>query len=169
MRAATEGSVLGPKEGTTVDLGGLGVVFKVAGDQTRGTVSIVEHPMEPGRLVPPHVHQAEDEVSYVLEGRFGVRIGDIEAEAGPGSYVIKPRGVPHTFWNLGPERAKLIEVIVPGRFERFFQQLGELVAEMPEEFELRRAELGAGYKLAFVPEWVPELKQRFGLKLLGEQ
>jgi mannose-6-phosphate isomerase-like protein (cupin superfamily) len=169
MRTASQGSVVGPEEGSSVDLGGLGVVFKVAGEQTRDTVSIVEHPMEPGRLVPPHVHHAEDEVSYVVEGRFGVRIGETEAEAGPGSYIIKPRGVPHTFWNPGPEPARLIEVIVPARFERFFQQLGELVAELPEDFEPRRAELGAGYDLAFVPEWVSELKERYGLKLLGEQ
>jgi mannose-6-phosphate isomerase-like protein (cupin superfamily) len=168
VEATTEGSVASTEEGVTVNLGGLGVAFKVAGERTGDTVSIVEHPMEPGRLVPPHVHGAEDEVSYVLEGRFGVRIGETEAEAGPGSYIVKPRGVPHTFWNPGPEPARLIEVIVPGRFERFFRELGTLVAEMPEDFERRRADLGAGYDLAFVPEWVPQLKRKYGLKLLGE-
>ena len=168
MQAAAQGRVVGPEVGDSVDLGGLGVVFKIGADQTGGSVSIVEHPMEPGRLVPPHVHGAEDEVSYVLEGRFGVRIGDVEAVAGPGSYIVKPRGVPHTFWNPGPEAARLIEVIVPSRFERFFRQLGELVAAMPKDFEQRRAELAGGYDLAFVPEWIPVLKKKYGLKLLGE-
>jgi mannose-6-phosphate isomerase-like protein (cupin superfamily) len=168
MQTAAAGIVVSPEQGNLVDLGGLGVVFKVAGERVRGTVSLVEHPMEPGRLVPPHVHGAEDEVSYVLEGRFGVRIGDVEAVAGPGSYIIKPREVPHTFWNPGPEPARLIEVIVPASFEHFFRQLGALAAEMPEDFEQRRAELGTSYNLAFVPEWVPELKQKYGLKLLGE-
>ncbi|HEX9717571.1 MAG TPA: cupin domain-containing protein [Actinomycetota bacterium] len=168
MQATSGSRVVGPEVGDAIDLGGLGVVFKIAADQTGGSVSIVEHPMEPGRLVPPHVHGAEDEVSYVLEGRFGARIGDVEGVAGPGSYIIKPRGVPHTFWNPGPDSARMIEIIVPSGFERFFHQLGDLVAAMPEDFEQRRAELGRGYDLSFVPEWIPELKEKYGLKLLGE-
>jgi uncharacterized cupin superfamily protein len=64
--------------------------------------AVVEHPIEPGRLVLPHVHQHEDEYSYVLEGTIGARVGDREVVAGPGSYLIKPRGLMHTFWNAGP-------------------------------------------------------------------
>jgi mannose-6-phosphate isomerase-like protein (cupin superfamily) len=90
--------IVGPGEGSSVDLGGLGVVFKVWGEATGGALSIAEHPMEPRRLVPPRVHEAEDELSYVLEGTFGVRIGEFEAEAGPGSYY-KPKGVLQTFWS----------------------------------------------------------------------
>ena len=62
--------VVGPDEGKAVDLGGLGVIFKVWGEETGGAFSIVEHPMEPGRLVPPHTHLNEHELSYVLEGEF---------------------------------------------------------------------------------------------------
>ena len=53
--------------GTLVWLGGLGVNFKLDGDDTKGAFSIVEHPIEPGTLVPPHMHTHEDEFSYVLE------------------------------------------------------------------------------------------------------
>jgi quercetin dioxygenase-like cupin family protein len=168
MQASLARLIVGPETGSAVDLGGLGVVFKIAGDQTSGALSIVEHPMEPGRLVPPHVHGAEDEISYVLEGQFGVRIGDEEAVAGPGTYIVKPRGIPHTFWNPGPEPARLIELIVPAGFERFFQELGELAARQPADFDERRAQLGADYQLTFVPEWIPELKRKHGLKMLGE-
>ena len=39
----------------------------------------------------------------------------------------------------------------------------------PEELADRRAELARDYDHYFVhPEWVPELKERYGLKLLGE-
>lgn len=92
---AVEGSdllVVRPGEGKSVERGGLGVDFKIWGAATAGALSIVEHPMQPHRLVPPHVHESEDELSYVLEGTFGVRIGDVEAEAGPGTYVYKPKG-----------------------------------------------------------------------------
>jgi uncharacterized cupin superfamily protein len=47
--------------------------------------------VEPRALVWPHVHEQNDEFSYVLEGEIGVRIGEQEFTAGPGSYVLKPR------------------------------------------------------------------------------
>jgi hypothetical protein len=96
--------------------------------------------------VPPHIHHDEDEYSYILEGRIGARIGDELIEAGPGTYVFKPRIVPHTFWNPGPNPARLIEIIAPARFERFFAGLAGLFRSVaPEEFPARRAALGAKY------------------------
>ncbi|MFE9727391.1 cupin domain-containing protein [Streptomyces sp. NPDC005794] len=162
--------VINPGEGEKTDLGGLGVDFKVWGDATRGSLAIVEHPMEPGRLVPPHVHENEDELSYVLEGTFGVRVGDRVATAAQGTYVFKPRGVPHTFWNAGSELGRLLEVIWPAGFERFFESLGKAAqaADSQEGFEAQRAELAAGYNVGFVPDWADELKKQYGLKLLGE-
>ncbi|HTA41177.1 MAG TPA: cupin domain-containing protein [Bryobacteraceae bacterium] len=96
--------VVKPGEGRSVSLGGMGVVFKISGANTGGAFAIVEHPIDAGRLVLPHVHRHEDEYSYVLEGTIGARVGDREIVAGPGSYVIKPRGLMHTFWNAGPAR-----------------------------------------------------------------
>ncbi|MHB8377192.1 MAG: cupin domain-containing protein [Dehalococcoidia bacterium] len=166
--------VVAPREGAKVDLGGLGVDFKIWGEATRGGISVVEHPMEPGRLVPAHVHHDEDELSYILEGTFGVKVGEEIAEAGPGSYVFKPRGVAHTFWNPGPAPARLIEIIQPAGFERFFEALGNLASQLAagslelEAFEAKRAGLGQQYHLDFLPQWAPELKARFNLKLLGE-
>ena len=158
-------------EGESVSLRGVGVDFKVPAELTGGAFSIVEHPLDPGRLIPPHVHYTEDEYSYVLSGEIGVRIGDCDYVAGPGSYVFKPRNVPHTFWNAGPEPARLIEIISPAGFENFFAALGALVASCPpEEPPKRRAELAREYDHYFVhPEWVPELKEKYGLKLLGEE
>lgn len=162
--------VVQPGDGRLIDIGGLGVHFKVHGAATAGGISIVEHPMEPGRLVPPHVHRDEDELSYVLEGTFGVRVGDQVAEAGPGTYVWKPRNVPHTFWNAGPNPARLMEIIQPAGFEDFFDELGEAaqLASSPEEFDASRTRLAARYNQAFLPEWIEELKARYNLKLLGE-
>ena len=59
--------VVKPGEGRSVWLGGMGVVFKVSGADTGGAFAVVEHPIEPGRLVLPHVHRHEDEYSYILE------------------------------------------------------------------------------------------------------
>ena len=158
-------------EGESVSLGGVGVDFKIPAEMTGGAFSVVEHPLDPGHLIPPHIHHREDELSYVVSGEIGVRIGDTDYTAGPGSYVFKPRGIAHTFWNAGPEPAHLIEIVWPAGFEQFFAALGELVASTPpEELPERRAEIAAKYDHHFLhEEWVPELKEKYGLKMLGEE
>ena len=149
-------------EGRSVSLGGMGVVFKVSGANTGGAFAIVEHPIDAGRLVLPHVHQHEDEYSYVLEGTIGARVGDQETVAGSGSYVIKPRGLMHSFWNAGPGPARLLEVIAPAGFEKYFVELAE-----PGDPN-RRQELAAKYEVTYSDEWVPELTTKYNLKLLGQ-
>jgi mannose-6-phosphate isomerase-like protein (cupin superfamily) len=90
-----------------------------------GRLAMVEHPMAPGVLAAPvHTHTREDECSYVLAGRIEALIGDGEVQAGPGDIVWKPRDVPHTFWNPGPERALVVEVITPGGLEGYFEERG---------------------------------------------
>ena len=57
--------------------------------------------VKPGFMVPPHVHSDTDEWSYVLFGQIGARVGDDEFTAEPGSWILKPRGLMHTFWERG--------------------------------------------------------------------
>jgi mannose-6-phosphate isomerase-like protein (cupin superfamily) len=154
--------VVKPDEGRSVSLGGMGVVFKISGADTKGAFAVVEHPIESGRLVLPHVHLHEDEYSHVLQGTIGARVGDHEIVAGPGSYLIKPRGLMHTFWNPGPGPARLLEVIAPAGFEKYFIELAE--AGDPG----RRQELAAKYGVIYSSDWVPELTAKYNLKLLGE-
>src|SRR5256712_11701699 len=111
-------------EGKLVSMGGIGVKFKITGEETGHAFSIVEHPLEPRTLVPPHLHHDTDEYSYVVEGQFGARVGDEIFLADPGDYVLKPRGIPHTFWNPTDKRARLVEIISPAGFEKFFAEAG---------------------------------------------
>jgi mannose-6-phosphate isomerase-like protein (cupin superfamily) len=160
--------VVPPGQGDLVNLRGLGVQFKIDGAQTGGRFSIVEHPIEARRLIPPHVHRNEDEYSFVIEGTVGARIGDEIVEGGPGTYIVKPRNVPHTFWNPTDLPARLLEIISPAGFENYFRELGKMIDDgtfSPES----RAEVAARYDLPSAgADWIAELKARFGLKLLGE-
>jgi Cupin domain len=97
----------------------------------------------------------------VLEGTIGARVGDQEVIAGPGSYLIKPRGLMHTFWNGGPGPARVLEIIAPAGFEKYFVELAE--AGDPD----LRPELSAKYGVTYSDEWVPELTAKYNLKLLG--
>src|SRR5918995_7466584 len=113
--------VMQPGEGRAGGLApGIGVVFKVDGEDTGGALSIVEHPFAVGALVPPHVHTLEDEISIVLEGEIGFRSNNEEVVLAPGGYIVEPRGEVHAMWNAGLTPARMIEVITPGGFERFF-------------------------------------------------
>ena len=75
---------------------------------------------------PLHRHLREDEYSYVLEGRVGALLGEDVLEADPGDLVFKPRGEWHTFWNAGDDPCRILEIIAPAGFERFFAELVDL-------------------------------------------
>jgi mannose-6-phosphate isomerase-like protein (cupin superfamily) len=82
--------------------GPLGAFLLAGGDATAGTVSFVVHPLRPRALGSPvHTHRREDEWSYVLEGEVGVELAGEVVVARPGDLVLKPRDVPHAFWNAG--------------------------------------------------------------------
>ena len=97
LLGGTAASGFGRAKASLFPWGGVGVKFKITGGETGHAFSIVEHPVAPRTLVPPHVHHDTDEYSYVVEGQFGARIGDEIFLADPGDYVLKPRGIPPYF------------------------------------------------------------------------
>jgi len=50
-------------------------------------------------IAPLHVHHADDEAWYVLEGALRFRIGEETFEARPGGAVLAPKGTPHSYGN----------------------------------------------------------------------
>jgi mannose-6-phosphate isomerase-like protein (cupin superfamily) len=118
--------IVGPADGKAGSLGSIGVRFMVGGDESGGGFSLVEHPMPPRHLAAPmHRHSREDEYSFVLEGRLGAQLGDEIVFGEPGDLVFKPRRQWHTFWNAGDTPARILEIISPGGFELFFEELVE--------------------------------------------
>jgi quercetin dioxygenase-like cupin family protein len=156
--------VVKPGEGRAGALApGIGVVFKIDGEDSGGALSIVEHPFAVGALVPPHIHTFEDEYSIVLEGEIGFRSEDKEVVLGAGGYIIKPRGEVHAMWNAGSVPARMIEVISPAGFERFFRDFVEITdVRAPSREEV--GQIGARYGLPFAqPEWLPDVIARYDL------
>ena len=166
MNATTTGArIVGPDNGDEGFLGSIGARFLIDGVDTGERFSFVEHPMSPRALAAPlHLHTREDEYSFVLEGRMGALLGDDVVEAGPGDLVFKPRNQWHTFWNAGDEPCRILEIISPAGFERFFRELsaiGGAIAADPEVL----AQLNERYGFEMRPETVPELVERFGLRI----
>lgn len=76
--------------------------------------------------VPLHVHEREDEAFYVLEGEYEIRCGSKTFDAGPGSFVFLPRGVPHA-QKLRSKTARKLILIIPGGFEEWFVERSEAI------------------------------------------
>ena len=120
---------ISPQGGDRADFPNLGNRYLLRADDTGGQFALLEHTIAPRTLAAPtHVHQREDEFSYVLAGRVGVQVGDKVTEAGPGELVAKPRGVPHAFWNAGDEQARLLELISPGAFASYFVEMAPVLS-----------------------------------------
>jgi hypothetical protein len=69
-------------------------------------------------------------------------------------FIFKPRDQWHTFWNAGDEPCRILEIISPGGFEHFFDELGSML-EGPDFDPAQFEELGARYGVEFQPESVP--------------
>ena len=165
---ATKAKVVGPSDGKAGFLGSIGVRFMIDGHETAEGFSLVEHPMSPRALAAPlHRHHREDEYSYVIEGRMGALLGDEVLEAGPGDLVFKPRNQWHTFWNAGDEPCRILEIIAPAGFEKYFEELVDMGGVLNADPEVL-GELCARYELEMDPDSIPGLLERFGLRI-GER
>ena len=151
-------------DGDRADFPGLRTRYLLRGEQTGGGFALVEHEIPPRTLAAPtHMHQHEDEYSFVLDGRVGVLIGAEEMEAGPGELVLKPRRVPHAFWNAQDEPARLLELISPAGFERYFEEMApHLSGGGPPDLEQVGA-IQARYGLSMDRDSIATLSNRHGL------
>ena len=164
---ATKAKVVGPRDGKAGFLGSIGVRFMIDGDETDRGFSLVEHPMSPRALAAPlHRHNREDEYTYVLEGKVGALLGDEVLVAEPGDLVFKPRDEWHTFWNAGDTPARILEIIAPAGFERFFAELSDMGGAMQADPQAL-GELCQRYELEMDPDSIPGLLERFDL-VIGE-
>jgi quercetin dioxygenase-like cupin family protein len=160
----TAARVLGPADGKAGDLPSIGVRFMIDGEDAGNRFSLVEHPMPPRALAAPlHRHSREDEYSFVLEGRVGALLGEEVVYGEPGDLIFKPRDQWHTFWNAGDEPARILELISPAGFERFFAELIELPRDGEPDLAALAA-LGARYGLELDFASVPGLVETYGVR-----
>lgn len=86
----------------------LGVLIDVL-TEPGAPVTVAEGILPEGASPPAHVHADLDDSFYILDGRMVIRCGDDVRQAGSGSWVQFPAGVPHTFRVLGgPARVLMV-------------------------------------------------------------
>lgn len=115
-----------PGEGKGVGVLGSGSTFKVLPAETGGAYAILEQQIPAGHGPPLHVHSHESEIFYILEGRFELTIGDEKLEVTAGALMVGPRGIPHTFRNIGEKTGRLLLTVIPGHFANYFLEVDGL-------------------------------------------
>lgn len=128
---------------------GTTTIIKARGADTGGAFSMVEIECPPLAGPVLHRHHREDEAFVVLEGRFEFRAGDETMEATAGACLFLPRGIPHTFKNIGAASGRLLVTMSPPGFEEFFVGVDELSQAGPP-----------------APDEILALARRFDLDLL---
>ena len=126
--------VVGPGEGKRVSgrAGGYVLETKATDGHTRGAYAFQEMTVAPGfPWIPPHIHRNEDEALYGLEGEVAVRVGDETHMVRPGTYVLMPRDVVHTFSNPGAVPAKVVVISSPGAVVGYFEEAAALTDASP--------------------------------------
>ena len=139
-------------------------VYKVTAEDSQGRFVLLQGGLAPRMLIAPHIHSREDEMSIVIKGRIGARVGEQEYSLGPGGVLLKPRDVVHAMWNPTDEPSVVLEYITPAAYVSFFEE----VAALPGGWRGDRAkirELANRYGQEFVEtDWVSDVVARFGLR-----
>jgi mannose-6-phosphate isomerase-like protein (cupin superfamily) len=113
--------VVAPGGGTTIswrETGGV-VTIKLASETTGGAVTVWESYRAAGDTEEPgvHSHPGFDEMFYVLAGEYAFRAGGRRFTVPPGTFVLMPRGIFHTFASTGIIEGRLLQIGVPGGIE----------------------------------------------------
>ena len=158
--------VVRPDEAHEVSLYDVQFRYGIGSVETDGSLSMLEVTIPPRTLVKPHIHSLEDEYTLVLAGSVGARLGDETVEEMPaGGWLVKPRSVPHAMWNVGDAPVRILEVVVPGGIERYFEQIAPILKEHGPDWTKRYKALGDEFGLTILDDWTDELKARYGITL----
>jgi mannose-6-phosphate isomerase-like protein (cupin superfamily) len=135
-------TVVRQNEGSSVRWGPAGVMRILAGaESTDGSFSICEATEQPGSAAPLHIHHAEAEAFYLLDGEIELTCGEQTLTAKAGDFVYAPKGVPHKYLVVGQQPARVLLLFSRPGFEAFFAEGGTPLDQppagppAPEEFQ----------------------------------
>ncbi|MGH6947937.1 MAG: cupin domain-containing protein [Kiloniellales bacterium] len=122
--------VLAANEGRSYELGNMRAVFKADDEDTGESYSISEWRLKPNTAGPgAHSHETNDDIFYILDGTASVLVGHEWIEAPTGSFVCVPAGVVHGFANRTDKKMGLLNIYVPGGFEKDMPAIVKWFAE----------------------------------------
>jgi len=116
--------------------------LRIVSPATEGEMAVWESIVPPEAGPPLHIHTREDEFFYVLAGIFRFTVGERSVVGSPGATMFLPRGIPHTFRNIGTTTGRILGMATPGGFEQFFLEIERTGASDPDEVDAIAAKFG---------------------------
>ena len=115
---------LGPNDGERLLIhGGNTMTFKAVGSDTGGQYSLCRYEARAGWPGPQtHAHPDFEEAFYVLSGEFEFTVAGSVTRAGPGTFLLVPRGVEHSFRNPTDAQSELLGIFSPAGAEEAFRR-----------------------------------------------
>jgi mannose-6-phosphate isomerase-like protein (cupin superfamily) len=121
---------------------GARIVIHATAEETGGALGMWETFTPPGHGPAPHMHTRETEVFRVIRGLYRFRCGDEEFDAPPGTVVVLPPHVRHSWRNISDEPGQMFATVTPGGCERLFMEIESSGADTPEKIAAIEASLG---------------------------
>jgi mannose-6-phosphate isomerase-like protein (cupin superfamily) len=101
-----------------------------------------------GTFVPPHIHPAQDEFIYMLEGRLDLVLEGRDYVATAGDLIRLPMQVPHGIFNKSDQTVKCLFWVTPTRrlYDLFWA-----IHSMKEQSPPEVVALSARHEIVFLP------------------
>ena len=103
-------------------LWGESVTCKPVSEDALGAYSLFEVSVAPQGSLPSYTHQWERQAYYIVEGELTIQEGDRTFTVTAGSFVDIPRDILHTFRNVGTAPVRLLAIITPAWYGKFFEE-----------------------------------------------
>jgi mannose-6-phosphate isomerase-like protein (cupin superfamily) len=144
------GIIRRPGMARTIEVGGFTVTVHAEQVDTAGQFSLIETgDTQIGAGPPLHIHRDATESFYVLEGAYVMVVDGREVTCEAGSFIVIPRGAPHTFRNAAVGSRKL-NLYTPAAMVGYFDELGAAIAAGTDEAALE--DLARRYQMEVVGE-----------------
>lgn len=101
-------------EGKKHDIG-IDVTVKAGEARSTNGAAVIEFVTRKGEEPGDHVHDSEDEMFYVVDGRITFLCAGKRFNAGPGGFVFLPRGLSHNYLIRGKKPVRLLVITAPPR------------------------------------------------------
>lgn len=134
MSLTIEDLLVLPGEGKMID----NVQIAISSEDTSGHFSAMKVTLAPYQLLAPHSHDREDQAVYVISGELEFEVGGSDGlrfTVSAGSFVRKPAGIEHSFWNAAGAPCEYIELSAGERFQQMVEatEQGTLKAAIGSE------------------------------------
>jgi quercetin dioxygenase-like cupin family protein len=94
---------------------GIEVTVKAGEHRTTNGAAVIEFTTRKGEEPEEHVHETEDEMFYVLDGKLAFNCERRRFDAGPGDFVFLPRGKRHGYSIRSHKPVRLLVITAPPR------------------------------------------------------